>query len=70
MLKVKAQSPNGRILLLFGLSNQNIKRLKKGQPILFPLDDFGYEGVDVSIIHGDTEQSMKEDLQKGGLDIK
>ncbi len=69
MVRFKAQGQDGRILLGFGLSNKNIKKLKKGEPILFSLEDFGYENTDMTIVAGDTEESLKDDFRRMGIKI-
>lgn len=60
MIKARAQTPDGP-LLIFGLSKQNIKRLKAGQPILASLADFGLEGR-FMILAGDIEESIMAEL--------
>lgn len=66
MIKLRTTDATGRIRLTFGLSAENIRRLQDGQPILFNLDEFGFES-EVLIITGETEESMKDDLRKAGL---
>lgn len=69
MVRFKAQGQDGRILIGIGLSNKNIKNLKKGQPILFSLEDFGYENTDMTIVAGETEETLKDDFRRMGIKI-
>lgn len=60
MLKMVATLPNGRSLLVLGLSAENMRRLP-GAPIKIKGEDIGLP-LDVVIFTGDTEQSMARDL--------
>lgn len=52
----------------FGLSQENVKRLKLGQPILVKLRDMGLDSdLRVTIIYGETEAEMYHDLKRAGL---
>jgi hypothetical protein len=50
-------------LLILGLSEENMKRLKDGQPIKFPMDHLQIpnmpEGYEIIIFSGKTEESMQ-----------
>jgi len=48
--------------VVFGLSHTNLDRLRAGQPITFPGEDVGIEGVEFLIFAGETEQSMGREL--------
>ena len=60
---IKAQAGD---LLILELSNENIKRLKKGEPIVFDLkSNFLDQGIKrIFIFTGETEQSMEITLKK------
>lgn len=60
MLKFRAQKSDGTILLGFGLSEENIIRLKNDQSVFFSLDIMGFEGTEVMIFYGETDEKMKE----------
>lgn len=47
-------------LLVFGLSNENMNRLKKGEPIKFNLKELGMSDTDILIFNGKNEQTMYE----------
>lgn len=53
-----------RTMVGLGLSDENIERLKKGDPIFFKGEEVGFEGVDFLIMHGATEAKIKDDLKK------
>lgn len=57
---IKAKLTNGD--LLFGISAENVKRLKIGQPIAFNLKDMGLEDRKVMIVYGETEQDIMAEL--------
>ena len=59
MIKFRANEIIG-----FGLSEENIKRLKEGKPIMFDANDLGIEGSKIVIFYGKTEQDMQDDLSK------
>lgn len=54
---VKAKKGN---LLVFGLSDENMNRLKNGEPIKFNLQELGMDDIDVFIFNGKDEQAMYE----------
>lgn len=67
MLKLVGEGPNGPVLIL-GLSDGNIERLKAGQPIRFTLAGLGvpWEGS-IGIFHGKTEADMAKMMRDHGL---
>lgn len=68
MIKFRVIGNNGA-LLGFGLSEENIKRLKAGNPIYFDLAELGVDGFQVAIIYGETEEQIKQDMQKSGITL-
>lgn len=56
-----------RKLIGLGLSEENIKRLRKGEPILVRGDEIGFSDMDITIFYGETEEVMYQDLKKAGL---
>jgi hypothetical protein len=58
---IKAKKGN---LLILGLSDENMERLKKGEPIKFNLNELGAGDQDVLIFNGRTEQSMYEEMKE------
>ena len=64
MIKLVVTKKEGGKILLFGLSKENIERLKQEQPIHFFLSEMGNYGKDeVMIIYGETEQSITAELK-------
>lgn len=57
---VKAKMNNGD--LVFGLSEENLKRLKEKQPILINLKEMGLESRNVIITYGETEEAIYKDM--------
>jgi hypothetical protein len=67
VIKFKAQG-NGRTLVGLGITDENIKRLRQGMPIIVRLADVGVPGgIEVTIFWGETETAIRKDLQKHGL---
>jgi len=65
MIKFTANRPDGKILIGLGLSDENIKRLREGKPMLVNLADLGITlNAEIFIFTGKDEQSMKKDLSK------
>lgn len=60
MIRFKAESNDGKTTIIgIGLSDENIRRLKAGQPMLFTLEEMGYENTEMLILHGETEDKIK-----------
>lgn len=63
MIKARLKTINGTRVYLIGLSDENVKRLKAGQPIQFDAKDIGIpEGGQVLIVHGTTEQEIAKEF--------
>ena len=63
MVKMVATHEDGSKILMLGLSQENVNRLKEGKPILFGTEDLGlgWNGR-VCIFYGKTEHDMLEDV--------
>jgi hypothetical protein len=57
---IKAKLTNGD--LLFGISAENVRRLKNNEPIVFNLKTMGLEDRKVMIVYGETEQDIMAEL--------
>lgn len=55
--------------ILFGLSNENIKRLKQGMPIKFSGEQVGIPDIIFGIFYGETEHSIEQRLINAGYII-
>lgn len=63
MIKFKADGQDGP-LLGFGLSENNVRELKKGRPISVDLREMGLPGGRLMIFWGETEAAMAEELRE------
>lgn len=54
-------------LIILGLSDENLDRLKKDQPIKFNLNELGLSDYEVLIFNGKTEQEMQKMMMEVGL---
>jgi hypothetical protein len=73
MLKFTARSGDGRPLLMLGITDENVARLKAGKPILVKADDvaaMGLPAIAVAIQYGATEQAILDDIMDQGVKIK
>ena len=66
MIKATLQGPDERPRFLFGLSEINLIRLRKGQPIKIDMRELGLD-AEMYIVYGRTEQAIIEDLDAHGL---
>lgn len=66
MIRGRGDREDGKPSFVFGLSAENVKRLKQGSPIHFDLNTVGGEG-DVTIFYGETEEEMIKVLRKADL---
>ena len=64
MVKFTVLGANGRTLLGIGLSQENLDRLKQGQPIIFTSEEISLPWkADILIMFGNTESDMKKELK-------
>jgi hypothetical protein len=66
MIKARMHGPDGKSLLLLGLSEGNVQRLKQGHPILVLGEDIGTPGSDYCILWGETEIDIIRELKSAG----
>ncbi len=67
MIKCVARGAQGAVVVL-GLSHENLRRLRDGQPIRFYGDELGLPGVHaVTIFAGESEDTMEQMLREHGL---
>jgi hypothetical protein len=67
MIKSLMNGKNGAKIVMLGISEENVKRMKAGDPMYLHLDELGIEGIDVLIHYGTTEEAIITDLQDKGL---
>lgn len=53
--------------IILGLSDENIERLKKDQPIKFNLQEMGLQDLDIFIFNGRDNQTMYQ-MMKDAID--
>lgn len=66
MLKVAIRR-RGRPVVGLGLSDENVRLLTDGKPIMLNLKELGLSNIELFIFHGATEADMRGDLIKHGL---
>ena len=64
MIKALADGKDGRKLVVFGLSAENVALLMAGRPIEFNGTDLGLPKVDFLIFVGASDDSMTEEFQR------
>lgn len=74
MIRGVIHTTSGIPILLIGLSEENITRLRKEQPIFQPMAGLGLkEEVNLAIVYGKTEEDMvksvKEQAEKLGAKV-
>lgn len=63
MIKFRGtNTKTGEPIIGLGLSYENLRRLKAGQPIHFNLSEMGLDSAEVMIFAGKTEDGMKAHL--------
>lgn len=62
MIKAKTTGPDGAPGYLFGLTEENVRRLKDGKPILIQLSEMGGTGT-VFIMYGKNEKDLHDILK-------
>lgn len=70
MLKFRSPMDDGKTLIGFGLSKENIKRLLLGQPIYFEGSEVGSDHNRYLIFAGENETEMLSELRKQGFDVR
>lgn len=66
MIRFSGRSPRGRLILAFGLTEENVKRLQAGKPVHNHCDDMGFAG-EVMIFVGKDEATMEAMLRREGI---
>lgn len=72
MFKAAGETGVGEPFLLIGLTEENVKRLKDGQPIPISAIEMAVLGLPpmvISIIYGETEEAIKERITGVGIEI-
>ena len=61
MIKIRGELQNGDPLIFFGLSHENLDRLRADKPIRVDLAELGLRGL-VCIFAGETEEAMQDEF--------
>lgn len=67
MIRYRAEPPGREPIVFLGLSDENVTRLRAGQPIRIAADDGIGLGVEVVIYHGATEVELTRELEDNGI---
>lgn len=54
MIRASARTKDGKLLLIFGISEENVKRLKEDHPMHFQTDDLGVN-AEVIVFYAESE---------------
>lgn len=63
MIKLGATLNNGRKLLLLGITEGNVTRLREGKPIHIHCEDLNLPGVEIVITLGATEDDLAKQFK-------
>lgn len=67
MIRATTTLPDGRVLIILGLSDRNLEMLMAKKSAVFDLKPLaGVEG-EIIIMHGATEQAMYDELKNLGV---
>lgn len=61
MIKARATINDGQVMVVIGLSDENIRRLQAGLPIDTDLSEIGLAGR-LFIFSGETEEAMRDQI--------
>lgn len=68
MITARGQSKDGKPALVLGFTEENIERLKAGQPVRVPreaMDATGFSDIEVCIVYGETQADVMAQLTTG-----
>lgn len=68
MIKARGEGPDGRPVLILGLSHGNVGALLSGRPIKFDAKPYGYDGT-VLIFAGEDEAAMAKLIREIDPDV-
>lgn len=63
MFKAAARTNQGHLIIL-GLSHENLRRLKQGEPIRIDMEDLGIKGSTCFIFSGKDEKAMAKEMSE------
>ena len=66
MIKAIYKRPDQPDLVILGLSDENLRRLREDMPILVNGEALGLD-VDIAVIAGRTEDTIQEQMRQAGM---
>ena len=69
MIRAVATRADGTKLLLLGVDERNVERLKAGKPIMVEGGPLGLPNVAVAIMYGETMQAIIDELKEAGISV-
>jgi hypothetical protein len=66
VIRARGTTADGRPVILLGLSEGNLTRLRQGQPINASLEVVGLR-AQVVILYGETEDDIRRELVEAGI---
>lgn len=67
MIKARGEAKDGNLLLVLGLSGENITRLVAGEPVYIgasELTGMGFPAMHIGIVYGKTERAILKQLSE------
>lgn len=64
MIKLRLRRESGEPLVVLGLSEHNLDRLRQGLPIVFPLTEIGCGVGELMLMAGETEATIMRELER------
>lgn len=64
MIKLRLRRENGEPFVVLGLSEMNLKKLREGFPIAFPLTEIGCGLGELMIMGGETEATIMREVER------
>jgi len=62
MIKMAGTTTDGRQIILLGLSEGNLQRLREKKPIHIHSEEFHIPDIDIVIMWGETEDALAKEL--------
>lgn len=69
MVKMTATTGDGRTIVIVGMSQANVDRIKAGEPLVWELKDVGIPSVIVTVMFVETEDAIAEEMRGTGIKI-
>lgn len=69
MISARLEGNGRRPVVLLGIDDRNIERLKQGMPIKLDGSQVGLGEVDLAITYGKRLQDIVDDLARAGVDV-